>query len=223
MGFAMQHISSAELLAFEERYRARLVNSLSGFKSANLIGTVSTTDDFNLAIFSSVVHLGSSPALLGMVTRPVTVTRDTYKNIVDTGVYTVNHINSDIWQAAHQTSARYPAEVSEFEQTGLTPQLLSCSKAPFVKEANIKCAMRLLDVLPIKANDTKLIIGQIEDIFITKNVLNEDGYVDIQRAKSVAISALDSYHTTHALGRLAYAKPDQPTRLLNQLGDNAIE
>ena len=50
--------------------RLNLINSCSGIKPANLIGTQSAAGQPNVAIFSSVVHLGSNPALFGMVFRP---------------------------------------------------------------------------------------------------------------------------------------------------------
>ncbi len=42
---------------------------MTGIKPANLIGTISKNQVSSLAIFSSVVHLGSNPALLGFVLR----------------------------------------------------------------------------------------------------------------------------------------------------------
>lgn len=53
-----------------DRDRARFINSLSGFKSANLIATQDKQGKTNVAMFSSVVHLGASPALVGFVMRP---------------------------------------------------------------------------------------------------------------------------------------------------------
>ena len=50
--------------------RIKYINSVSGIKPANLIGTISGGGQTNLAIFSSVFHLGSDPALLGFITRP---------------------------------------------------------------------------------------------------------------------------------------------------------
>jgi hypothetical protein len=42
------------------------------------------------------------------------------ENILETNFYTINHINKSSYKKAHQTSARYPKEVSEFEAVGLT-------------------------------------------------------------------------------------------------------
>jgi flavin reductase (DIM6/NTAB) family NADH-FMN oxidoreductase RutF len=43
--------------------RLNLINSCTGYKSANLIGTKSKDGKSNLAIFSSITHLGSDPLL----------------------------------------------------------------------------------------------------------------------------------------------------------------
>jgi flavin reductase (DIM6/NTAB) family NADH-FMN oxidoreductase RutF len=59
--------------------RLNLINSCTGYKSANLIATKSVDGAVNVAIFSSITHLGSNPALIGFIVRP-TVPRNTYKN-----------------------------------------------------------------------------------------------------------------------------------------------
>ena len=74
-------------------YRLNLINSCTGYKSANLIGTCSNEGILNLAVFSSITHLGSNPALLSFIVRPTIVPRDTYKNIIDNKFFTVNHIH----------------------------------------------------------------------------------------------------------------------------------
>ena len=66
----MQHITRGEIQSLNQRYRAQLINSLSGFKSANLIGTQDGEGKSNLAIISSVVHLGANPALVGFGNAP---------------------------------------------------------------------------------------------------------------------------------------------------------
>lgn len=57
-------LSRQDIQAMDQRERARLINSLSGFKSANLIGTCDKQGLENLAVVSSVVHLGSNPPCL---------------------------------------------------------------------------------------------------------------------------------------------------------------
>lgn len=138
-------ITQENILAFEKLYRTNFVNSLSGFKSANLIGTFSKEGKTNLAIFSSVIHVGANPPVIGMLVRPASVPRHTYINVKEIGYFTINHINKEIFKRAHQTSARYDYEVSEFDECGLTPDYSEVVKAPYVKESKIKIGCRFVE------------------------------------------------------------------------------
>lgn len=204
-----EHLESSDLAQLNQRYRAQLINSLSGFKSINLVGTIDPQGIPNLSIVSSVVHLGANPALMGFIMRPITVTRDTYHNILDTKQYTFNHILPEFHAAAHQTSARYPAEVSEFEAVGLHPEFSDRLKAPYVKESAVKVGLAFREKIDIKLNGTVLIIGEIVELFFPKSCLSNDGYLDIEQAGSITVSGLDAYHSTQRLSRLSYAKPDK--------------
>ena len=115
----MKKFDTISLKNLDKISRLNLVNSCTGFKSANLIATKSTSGETNVAVFSSVTHLGSDPALLGFILRPTVVPRDTYKNIKETGYFTVNHIAENMILDAHHTSANYNFGVSEFDKTNL--------------------------------------------------------------------------------------------------------
>ena len=113
----MTEFSKDDIDKMENLYRINLINSCSGYKSANLIGTKDKNGNSNVAVFSSVTHIGSNPALFGFFTRPTSVARHTYDNIKETGVFTLNHIHADIIEDAHHTSAKYNKSVSEFDVT----------------------------------------------------------------------------------------------------------
>jgi flavin reductase (DIM6/NTAB) family NADH-FMN oxidoreductase RutF len=211
----IKHFAYNDIKNMEQRTRAHLINSLSGFKSANLIGTCDEQGVTNLAIVSSVFHLGADPALVGMIIRPNTVARGTLSNIEAVGQYTINHVNSLIWQQAHQTSARFDDAVSEFDEVGLTAQYEPGITAPFVAESQLKYALKLAEIQTLSINGTILVIGEITDILIPNSGIKQDGYVDIEQLDTVAISGLDSYHTTERFARLSYAKPDRPLDILD--------
>ena len=192
-----------------QRYRANFINSLSGFKSANLVGTKGVKGINNLSMISSVFHVGANPPLLGMIMRPHTVVRDTLQNIKETGVYTINHVHKDIVEQAHQCSARYEPEHSEFSEVGLTPQMSKLINAPFVAESRIKMGLEVEQISLIEVNQTELVIGKIVEVEISTPLLLADGYVDIEMADSLAVSCLDSYHLTERIDRYSYAKPNQ--------------
>jgi flavin reductase (DIM6/NTAB) family NADH-FMN oxidoreductase RutF len=185
------------------------INSLSGFKSASLVGTKGLKGVNNLSMISSVFHVGANPPLLGMIMRPHTVVRDTLQNIKETGVYTINHVHADIAKQAHQCSARYEPEQSEFTEVGLQPQMSNVVDAPFVAESRIKLGLQVEQISLIEINKTEMVIGKIVEIEINTPLLLADGFVDIEKAQSVAVSGLDSYHNTQRIDRYSYAKPDE--------------
>lgn len=204
----------------ETQYRAKFINSLSGFKSVNLIGSKDFNGNTNLAIFSSVVHLGASPALVGFVMRPDNGSRHTLDNIINTKQYTINQVSAEFYQAAHQTSACYSKAQSEFTQTGLTVDYVGHIKAPFVKESHLKYALTLKEILPISHNQTQFVIGEITDIICNEKALMNDGYIDIESLATVCISGLDSYHSTQRIARVSYAKPHITTKIMVLSGES---
>ena len=200
-------ITKQNILDFEKLYRATLINSISGFKSASLIGTISSEGKTNLAIFNSVIHVGANPPLMGFLMRPVSVERHTYNNIKETGYFTINHINNEIFKQAHQTSASYEKGVSEFDACGLTPEYTDIIKAPYVKESKVKIGLKFLEEQEIKSNGTIFIVGEIQEIILPDEIVLADGFIDIEKAGTIAISGLDNYHETKRIARLSYAKP----------------
>ncbi|GAA73578.1 nitrilotriacetate monooxygenase component B [Pseudoalteromonas sp. BSi20480] len=200
------HFTKARIDALEKRTRTHLINSLSGFKSANLIGTQDLLGNTNLSIVSSVIHLGAHPPLVGMIMRPHSVPRHTFENILQTGVYTINQVNKSIYKQAHQTSARYDKDESEFEETGLTAEYLNEFSAPFVKESRLKYSVKFVESKHLEINGTELVIGEIVDVYLDETALQSDGFLDLQAIDTVAVTGLDSYHTANKLTRLPYAK-----------------
>jgi flavin reductase (DIM6/NTAB) family NADH-FMN oxidoreductase RutF len=203
----MISIKAAELNSMERFYRGNLINCISGFKPVSLIGTADEEGRHNLAVFSNIFHLGADPALIGFINRPRAAAPHTLSNIEATGVYTINHIQPSIAAQAHQTSAKYPEGCSEFEATGLEPEFLDEVKAPFVKGSPVKFSLQLEEVNPIKINGTYLVIGRINNIYLAEGLLEEDGFLALERASTLCSLGLDAYYTTAPLARYAYAKP----------------
>lgn len=210
----LEHLSLDYIMGLEQRYKATLINSLGGFKSVNLVGTKNQNGQSNLAVFNSIFHLGASPPLVGMIVRPDSVERHTYENILQTRYYTLNHINEDIYLKAHQSSARYPREISEFTATGLNEEYKDGFFAPYVKESAIKIGVELEEKIELKINGTILVIGAIKEVYIPVDALLEDGFVDLEKAGTITSSGLDAYYKTTRLARLSYAKANSlPNKL----------
>jgi flavin reductase (DIM6/NTAB) family NADH-FMN oxidoreductase RutF len=191
----------------EKIFKINLINSCSGFKSANLLGSISEEGTSNVAVFSSVTHLGSKPPTLGFILRPTTVPRDTYKNIKDLGIFTINHIHQDIIEDAHHTSAKYPKEVSEFDMTGLEEEFKGDFKAPFVKGAPVQMSMKFLEEVYVPSNDVMLIVSQIQELYIDDALLQEDGLINLSKGNIAAINGLDTYAIPQFNKQLSYQRP----------------
>lgn len=204
-----KHFTLEEFEGQKDRYRAKLINSLSGVKSANLIGTKSNDGQENVSIVSSVFHLGASPALIGFIIRPDTARRDTLNNIRENGFLTINHVNDNIVLKSHQTSARYEKTESEFKECGLNPEYINSFHAPYVKESHIKMALELVREEKLPENGTHLIIAKLTHIVVPDNIIENDGHLNIQKAGTVAVTGLDEYQGLFSFGRLSYAKTNK--------------
>ena len=203
----MKHFSKEDIGKMSSIYRLNMINSCTGYKSANLIGTQSENEITNLAVFNSVTHLGSNPALIGFILRPTTVPRHTYQNIKYNGFFTINHIHKSQIEDAHHTSAKYPEEISEFDQTCFIEEFKEGIKAPFVKNAPLQLGCSYVNEYYIKENDTLMIVGQIEHLFIKDDMLLEDGWVQLDKGGVVTINGLDGYAIPRLIERFPYARP----------------
>lgn len=190
------------ILDSEKRFRTKLINSLAGIRQVALVGTKSSARVENLAIFNSVIHLG---AHLGLISRPDTVSRDTLENMMENGKYTLNFIDRKWVKDAHQTSARYAKEVSEFSATDFSSEYSGDCSAPFVKEAEIKIEMKLQQILDIEINNTKLLIGSVEWIQVPAERFTEDCLV--KHHNLLLSGGLDAYYSAEMITQLEYAKP----------------
>jgi len=211
----MQLISASAIQSWERFYRANFINSLTGFKSVSLIGSVNTEGQTNLGVFSSIVHIGSDPALIGYINRPVKAAPHTMTNIKASGVYTINHIHTSFMEQAHQTSAKYADDVSEFDEVGLTAEYIEHFKAPFVKESRVKYALALKEIIPIKWNDTFLVIGEIQHVKLEDDILLADGFLSLDKASSLCSNGTDGYYSTQLIDRYQYAKPGVNPKRIN--------
>ena len=215
----MKHFSRIEIESLEKTFRANLINSVSGCKPANLVGTINEEGVTNLAIFSSVIHLGASPALLGFIQRPVGEDSHTYKNIKANGFFTINHVHQSFTENAHYTSARFDVETSEFDACKLGATFLDDFVAPYVTESQIKIGLRFVQEIPIELNGTTLIIGQIEQLYINEETIEADGNIRLDMVSDVVVAGLETYYTIQKSGQFPYAKVSNSDVSTSNLAD----
>lgn len=214
----MKKLSKKEISELDKIRRLNLINSCTGYKSANLIVTKSTENITNVAVFSSVTHIGSNPPMISFITRPLSVKRDTYNNIKENLYFTVNHIVENMISDAHHTSANYETDISEFSKTNLEEEFKENIKIPFVKNSPVQLYCKYLNEYYIKENDTIHIIASIEHIFFEEKLIHKDYWLQLDRAKVVTINGLDGYALPILIDRFEYARPDVKTKSLIEHG-----
>jgi flavin reductase (DIM6/NTAB) family NADH-FMN oxidoreductase RutF len=167
----------------------------------------------NLAPFSYFMGVSSKPPALAISVARAGRDRlkDTAKNILETEVFTVSLVSRAQLQVMVDTSARWPAEVSEFEAIGLELREGSCVAAPWPAVAKVAMECRL-----VHAHDmgtTHLLVGEILTFHIDPEVLAEgaDGnpLVDALALDPVARLGGEDYTV---LGELAQASPPNVPR-----------
>ena len=201
------HFNEEQIENLDKIYRVNLINSCSGYKAANLIGTISENNN-NLAIFSSLVHLGSNPPLLGFFLRPTEIVpRHTYLNIKENQYYTINSVEKEFADKAHHTSAKYDKSISEFEIVDLEPEFINKFPSPYVKSSSIKIGMKFVEELKISYNKSRLIVGKIVELHVNDDMIDKDGFLNLYKAEVATISGCDGYSYPKNNSRKGYQKP----------------
>lgn len=199
----------SDIQAMDRIPRLNLINSISGYKPANLIGSIDINGATNLAIFSSVVHLGSNPAMLAFVMRPTTVDRHTYDNIQAIGQYTINHVPAHLTAEAHYTSAKFDRAQSEFEACGFTEEYHDHFKAPYIHGSPVQIGMKLEEVIPIKVNGTIMVIGSVDQLHVDSRIIDDDHALNLADGSVAAISGLNTYYQANKIAKYPYARVGQ--------------
>ena len=205
------YLNKDSIQQLEKVDRLNLINSITGISPANLIGTISKDSIENLAIFSSIVHIGSNPPLMGFILRPTKkIRRDTYENIIETNKFTINHINSDMVERSHYTSVKFDKNESEFQKCRLTAEYLNNFQAPYVKESYAKVGLELEDIQSIKSNGCRLIIGRVERLYVPDNAIQKNGNIQLELLNSIGVGGLNTYYSLDKVAEYPYARVNDP-------------
>lgn len=203
----MKTIQLDDILSWEREYRRAFVNTLSGIKAAFLLGTQDENGRNNLALFTSVVHLGAAPPLLGVVLRPAEAQQDTRRIIQKHTHFTLNAVPVDLIEAAHQCSARYPHDQTEFNACKLTAWHSPSHRAPYVGESPLKIGLRAVDLMDVKANGTRMVVAAVMEIHLEEKLLGVDGQILPSEAELCGVVGLQAWHTHKPEKNITFAQP----------------
>ncbi len=166
-----------------------LYQLLVGLVTPRPIAFVSTLDANgipNLAPYSFFNVFSSNPptVIFSSNRKPVDLQlKDTLRNVEVTGEAVINMVSHAMLGQMAIASIAYPAEVNEFDKSGLTP-IASDIVRPFrVKEAPAQLECKVQQIIPLGSGGGagNLVVCEVVRIHISEQVMDESGRIDPQR------------------------------------------
>jgi len=152
------------------------------------VSTISASGQTNLAPFSFFNAICGKPPLLAFAPglrmrseRETThgETKDTLRNVRETGEFVVNVVTYDVIEAMNLTSGEYDSTVNEFELAKLTPRPSKIVKPPQVAESSVNFECKIYQILDFSSppHGGSLVIGEIVFVHVDEKHLKE-GRID---------------------------------------------
>ncbi len=208
----LRFFDSKSFQKWDRFYRSNFFNSIGGYKSMNLIGTKSKEGIANLGVFFSVVHVGSTTPLMGVVFRAPDVPRHTLQNIYDTGYFTINSVQEWVLEKAHSASIKYDADISEFYKIGLRESYHGNFIAPYVESSRIKMGLKFVEKHDVAANGTVFLVGEVQECWVDGDALEPDGFVEHSNVNNVLVNGLDTYYSAKRIKKLPVLESKLPSK-----------
>ena len=171
------------------------------------VGTLGDDETRNLAPFSFFnVVAGTPPTVLLSPGRRGGAPKDSLRNVLATGEFTINIVDESVAEAMNLTSGNYGPQIDEFDVTGLESVPGQVVDAPLVvaSPANLEC--RVFHTVELGDPPTNTVVfGSIELVHVRSDLL--DGTrVDPLRLKAVGRMAGSGY-TRSADGYFEMQRP----------------
>ncbi len=159
---------------------------LLGAVAPRPIAFASTIDEngvANLAPYSFFNAFSSNPPCLIFSSNrrgSNNTTKDTLHNVEVTGEVVINVVTYNIVRQVAVASVEFPANVSEFEKSGLTPIPSELVKPFRVKESPVQMECRVKQIIPLgtEGGAGNLILCEVLLIHIDEKVLDENNRIN---------------------------------------------
>ncbi len=153
----------------------RLMISLVVPRPIAWVGSRSAEGIDNLAPFSYFTGVSANPMRLAISvarTGGGSVLKDTARNILDTGEFTISLVHAGVRSQMVHSSGAFPSDVDEFDATGLTKVAAERVAACYPGEAKVSFEC-VLDHQHDFGN-THLLVGRVVNLHVADGVLQVD-------------------------------------------------
>lgn len=155
------------------------------------VSTIDADGTPNVAPYSFFNAFSSNPPIVVFSSnRKVrgNTTKDTLKNVEEMGECVINIVNYNMVYQMSLASVEYPANVSEFAKSGLTPIPSDIVKPFRVKESPVQMECKVKEIIKLgeEGGAGNLILCEVVRIHIHEEILSEKGRIDPYKADLVA-------------------------------------
>ncbi len=145
--------------------------------------TIDADGNHNLAPYSFFNAFSSNPPILVFSSNRRVMnntTKDTLHNIKENMEVVINVVNYATVRQMALASVEYPADVSEFEKSGLTPIASDLVKPYRVKESPVQMECRVKEIVTLgdQGGAGHLIMCDVVRMHINENVIDDKGRID---------------------------------------------
>ncbi len=149
------------------------------------VSTISKEGILNAAPFSYYAGVSSSPpvVMISIGRKDTKEKKDTWKNIEETGEFVINLVTYELVDKMNITSVSFERGVNEFEKAKITPKSATMVKAPLIAESPVNIECKTYEILNI--GKMGVIFGEILNIHVKDDILNNKGYIDTTKLKIV--------------------------------------
>lgn len=161
------------------------------------VTTIGTDGRVNAAPFSFFNCLSSDPPIvaLGVEYRQSGASKDTGRNIRDTGMFCVNIVSHALMDAMNITAVPFDETVDEVAEAGLTLRPGSKIACPSIAEAPAALECRLHSYLDI-GNSREIVVGEIVAAHLRADMVNDRLHIDPAILDAVGRMGGHGYATT---------------------------
>ncbi|MGE4239415.1 flavin reductase family protein [Ramlibacter sp.] len=183
-----------------------MLNAIVAPRPIGWMSTLSAAGEVNLAPFSFFNAICVTTPMLMFACNPPAdrATKDTLRNVRETGEFVYNLVAYDLRDRMNRTSAPLPTGQDEFEFAGLRKAPSQVVRPPRVADApaNIECrVVQIVDLDPDATGKTvsTVIIGRVVGVHVRREFLDEKGRFDSKAANPLLRLGGEIYGTLGSL------------------------
>jgi len=168
-----------------------------------LVTCIDDNGEPNVSTMAWVGTVASVPPQVAVAIRRYRYSHDAIKG---SGEFVINVPNRDQLYAVDYCGEVSKTQQDKFARIGLTPEPATKVQAPLIQECPVNLECKVSQIVPLGSHD--LFIGEIVAIHVEETILDEEGFIDFEKAKPIAYLGNEYWSLGERLERAAFTLGD---------------